>query len=334
MIQLYEKGQNGFPEATIVYTPDVVDPKGLPVFIYLHGRGEHGNGDIPSLFDYVDNKGHLPNWLSDNDENGNFIGLKIGSEYYKPPFIICCPLMARDVVLEGKQLFKYRGHIGNFFETDSVGIGGISFGGKGTLKARVEYPDLFKCFLPMAPAYLAKENLPDCKAPMWSHHGANDMIVHPNWSVWNTEYSAKDKGGLEEVIKKRSAITALNNLNEILEDINGEWFPTEKEWLYIYNSAHPQNDACTIYAGKDHGIQYHVLHQKRVWSFLEYHLQSTQPEPEPEPEERPLKDVDTVALTLIYEYISLEEAELTKIYNELSKRAEETYQRIKTKLST
>lgn len=302
MIQLYAKGEKGFPEATIIYIPDGVDPTGLPVFIYLHGKGEHGDGSIASLKEYQANEGHLPCWLSKKDENGVFNGLKIGSEYYKPPFIICCPLTAKGVVLEGEQMLKYRTHIGTYFGTDSVAIGGISFGGKGTLKARVAYPDLFKAFLPMAPAYLAKENLPKCTAPMWSHHGAKDSApggVNPNWSVWNTEYSARTKGMLEQDIKEDTGINALNELGSIAEDLNYEWIPEIEMWEPIEDPV--TFDAISIYVGKGHGIQYHTLHQKRVWDFLEHHLGVNNTTPPVEPE-RPLKNLSDNELLILNEY--------------------------------
>lgn len=295
MIKKFAKGQDGFPEATIVYYPDNAPSfKGLPIFIYLHGKGEYGDGSEASLQVYQTNAGHLPNWLSQEK------GLKIGSAYYKPPFAVFSPLMPKGVVLERDRQIKYVKFIKEFSGTNIVAIGGSSFGGKGTVLAREEYEKEFVCFLPMAAAYEAKENMRPSTAPMWSHHGAEDTIVHPNWSVWNSEYSIGNKSSLENKLKEMGVIKSLSDLSKITSDINMEWNPIFPGWDEMHYST-PITDACTIYAGKNHGIQYHVLHQKRVWDFLEFHLFKgiDQPPVEEPVDERPLKDIPDGILALL-----------------------------------
>lgn len=292
MIQLIEKGQQGFPFGTLAYLPD--NWQGKPSLISMHGRGQSGDGLKASLQKYQADQSQLPYLLNQPK------GLNINGGYL-PDFPIFMPLLPEDYTLEGAALEKYRVAVTTFAGNQSVALMGLSFGGQATWKARMEQTEnsKYKCFIPICGPYNASKSFPKTNAPTWVFAGEEDKVSAPNVNVWNAGLLQRDKEGIVKELnipKSTSLISYLTNISEDIEaifnDLFQNWNIIEPEMRW-YSS-----DAITIYANKGHDVWYKTWNRADLWEFIRYNLFTDYEAPPVEPE-RPLKDVSDGELSIL-----------------------------------
>ena len=141
-----------------MYLPkNVNSTSGIPVTVYLHGKGENSASKLT--------KNSLPMLLSK--------GLQ-------PNGIVICPV-SRDGMWSESDLVKTKSLVDEVVstyqaDTKKISLAGYSNGAIGAYKMAVKYPDYFSCVVPIAGEYWEGKKGIDllAKNKIWAFHGSKD----------------------------------------------------------------------------------------------------------------------------------------------------------------
>lgn len=142
-----------------MYIPENKDvTPGLPVTVYLHGKGENSISNLT--------KNALPKLLKEGMQTGG---------------IVICPV-SRDGKWQGKDLDKTKELldlvVSNYnADTTRISLAGYSNGAIGAYKMAIKYPDTFSCVVPIAGEYWEGEKGVSLLAQnkIWAFHGNKDV---------------------------------------------------------------------------------------------------------------------------------------------------------------
>ena len=265
----------------IEFLPDNYDStKSYPLVISQHGNGSEdgensgGVGSSEGLTSYLNNKSHLPYYITSGQVNQDVI-------------IICS--QTKDGWLDGNNLVRLINHLKEKYNPSGLAFMGLSAGGAGVWKAIRDHVDIIDVAIPICGATTLKSNTPPDNVKIWAHHAINDGTIGASWTGNNLSYIVGDDSSL--FVNKYREITQLplNKSSRPLEDVTLGYENNE-----FNKTLNPENFNIlgTIYKDGGHGIWGRVYKRDDVWSWIIEQINLLNPTPDPEPDPEPTPDPD------------------------------------------
>lgn len=208
------------PESsTAESTPD--DQDQLPLVLFLHGRGECGNGG-----DELDRVAiHGPPKL-----------IKHGQQF---PFLLVapqCPAPGDGQVKaawQSDQLLKLLDYVSEQLpvDVDRVYVTGLSMGGFGTWRLAAAAPERFAAIIPICGGGDASLAEPLKYTPIWAFHGQQDKVVPPKLSEQMVAQINEAGGRAKLTIYPDAGHDAWTRAYE--DPATFEWLLSNRRWTKI-----------------------------------------------------------------------------------------------------
>ena len=245
----------GNPVGYLQFSPETRIPKGLPVIVIMHGRGEGGKdaGSVHALEKYAEKKNHAP-WIIQN--SAYIQSLQV--------VILCTHMYKGFLELQMKGLLE---HIHEVYQPSGIALTGYSQGAKNVLEAIEDEAcrKLFNVAVPLSTPKDLKGVIDVGEMAVWSLIGWNDETRMHN--AKNMEFLT----GAPNKMRKDVPRIKDNQSPEI--DITVAYSLGLRKWIRIPITTSDKNCqfVATFYANRGHSIQDEVYNTPQVWEWMIAH---------------------------------------------------------------